>query len=149
MAKGYTLIEVLVVIGLLLVITAVIMPLGVSILNRQDAKNSSENIKSLIFYYQQRAYSGDGDSDYIVKFNSSNVQFYKGSDTSTGVLDQTITLKSGVYIPSTNLTGGTNEILFTKNNLLPSSSGTITFTNEGISYLLSINQEGFMEIYKQ
>lgn len=145
--KSFTLLEVLVAIGVFSLLALVVIPFTVTSLRTSSAKNLAIELSSIIFEAQQSAYSGKNNKAYGVKFNLNSYNYFIGSSFATNESFDTTNLDSRVVL-TLNLSGGATEIVFLQGEIKPSSFGTITVTDDFTSYLVRINEEGFTDFVK-
>lgn len=136
--KGFTLIEILIVI----VLMALIGFLSSLIYSHIKASNDLQNTLSLAITSatraRTRAQSGDNDSPWGIKFDST-ITVFKGSSFATrdAAFDE-VTPIAATISPSGNL-----EIIFNKLTGYPNVTSTIVITNSfGAAKKFDINEKG-------
>ena len=146
--KGFTLLEILVVIAIVGFVFSITLP-GISATQVRTTTllgNVSE-IASLTYQYQHNSYTGLNNKTYGIRFTTNSYSIFIGPNFASAESQETIALTSGITISAINLQSG-NEIVFPKGSLKPSNSGNIQITNQTETYQLSINSEGYIEYYK-
>lgn len=144
--KAFTLLEILVLIGLLLGISMVIFPYSVKDIKKDQARSYSREMASNIFVQQQNAYSGLNDEDYGIYLTNKGYTLFTGDDYATGEVSMEVNLPADTYL--TNNLGGANEIVFSKGSIRPSNAGNIILTTASESYGIYINAEGLIEVIR-
>jgi len=144
MFPAYTLLEVLVVIGILLAVTMFVFPISLNQVNENKAKNASSNLTSLIFNIQQDAYARKNNQSQGVVFQSGSIIIYQGESLATAVSQETIEVPDDIYISSINLTNEANEINFGAGNFKPNNYGSVNISESGSTYQITINSEGLI-----
>ena len=83
--KGFTLVELMVVIGLLVIFTAVTLPYGISFLDSRTLEEETINISTILEKARSHAISGRDDSDWGVQFvGSDQYNIFRGSSCGGG-----------------------------------------------------------------
>lgn len=151
---GFTLLEVLIVVALMIILAATALPLYGNLqwtaqLNEIEARAVGE-----LRLARELSSARSGDSQYGVYFevnpaSADRMIFFRGASYAlrnpdydrTTSLSDILTLQSG-------LSGGGDEVVFTKNFGIPSVTGTITLTHSGSgdSRVISINAYGMVEV---
>jgi len=144
--KAYSLLEILVLIGLLLGISMVILPYSIKDIKKDQARSYSRELSSNIFVQQQNAYSGLDDTNHGIYFTNNNYSLFTGDDYATGEVSMQVNLPADTYL-SANL-GGASEILFTKGSIRPNNAGNLVLTTANESYGIYINGEGLIEVLR-
>jgi prepilin-type N-terminal cleavage/methylation domain-containing protein len=146
--KGFTLVELVVVMGIMSIIGAFILPLTATDVKSNNAKNAANNLTSLLYSYQSSAYSGKDNKSYGLAFDVTGYTLFIGSSLATAESTERINLDSGIYIYTISLTNSSNEIVFSPNSIKPLNYGEIRVSSENGVYGVSINQEGFIDYYR-
>jgi prepilin-type N-terminal cleavage/methylation domain-containing protein len=146
--KAYTLLELIVAMGIFTIISAVLIPFTVNFLKSNSAKSAATDLSSLIYSYQQESYGGNNSKSYGFKFSNTSYTLFVGSSFAAAESTEVINLPAGITISSLNLTGGATEMVFTSGSIKPSTNGTIRITDEFVTYEIQINQEGFINIIR-
>lgn len=141
--KAYTFIELLVVIGLLTVAVGLAVPYSLRQIEQNKAKNDATSIASITFNIQQDAFAGKNQSSQGIAFQSNGYYIFEGTSLATAT-DQQFYQLENTTISSINLTGGTNEIIFSQNSLVPSATGNIRVTDNTQSYSVVVNAQGLI-----
>lgn len=128
--KGYTLIEILLVIAISVIILAIILSSFNSLIKTQALDKDYSSVASLIDQAKSLALNSKAGSQYGVHFASSTVVLFKGTNFSSGAADnQTYFLNSRVSLSADNLIGSTTaEILFSRITGYANASGTVALS---------------------
>jgi len=138
---GFTLIEMMLSLAVIVVITIISMPLYRSFLARNDLGLTSQRIAETLRRAQVYARGMKSDSAWSVEVQSATVTLFKGTsfagrDTN---YDETISL------PSTLSASGLAEVQFTKLTGLPNTTGTVTLTTTASeTTTVTVNAEGMV-----
>ncbi len=145
--KGYTLLELLVVLGIIGFISLLVLPGSITNVYNQSIESQTSDLASQLYVYQQNAYAGLSDKSYGIKFDSSSYSIFIGPSYSSAEQIEVIPLNK-VSIQNINLNSGGNEIVFNQGSLKPNATGDMNLSDGSVIYRLSINKEGFIEYYK-
>jgi type II secretory pathway pseudopilin PulG len=145
-SQAFTLLEVLVVIGLLLTVTLVILPITVRQLQSAKADAIGREIATEIFLAQQRAYAGENNNSYGIALASGRYTYYQGASLATAVDTFKVDLAQNITISSISLNGGGSEIFFSKNQLRSNNYGSFHVNDGTQSVIVSINKEGLISV---
>lgn len=135
---GFTLIEMIVVIGIIALLTAVSSSVYSGFKTHEHLEIATMGVVEAVRHAQANAQAGKGDSSWGVQvLPQSFVVFkggsYAGRDTST---DQEVPLPGGVS------TSGLSEIVFEKITGVTVDTGTLNIANEYGTKNISINAQG-------
>ena len=146
--KGFTLIETLVVIGLLIAMAGFGLFWALPSVQSVKLETIAEEICSRSFRYQQSASTGLDGKTYGVKFAQNSYSFFVGESFAVAEDIDTYALPPSSQISSIDLSGGGTEITFAPNGFRPSVAGTITLEDERDTYLLEFNSEGLITYHE-
>lgn len=121
--KGFSLVELLIIIAIMFLITLVFMPSLIDFQRKQSLKNTTENVISLLNKAKSDSLSSLNLNNYGVHFEDNYMVYFSGNIFSeSGSDNKTINFESGTSIPSggINLNGGADEVIF------PRLTGDIT-----------------------
>lgn len=129
MKKGFTLIEVLIVIALSIIILSIVISTFYSIAKTQALEKDYISVASLVDQAKSLSINSKSNSQYGIYFSSSTVAIFKGSSYSTSTVSQTHTLNGKVNISGINLVGSsTDQLVFDRLTGYASASGTIAIS---------------------
>jgi prepilin-type N-terminal cleavage/methylation domain-containing protein len=150
--KGISLLEILIVIAIIGILSAIIIP-NLSRFQRQQAlKNTTEDVVSLLNEARNNTISSKNSTTYGVYFLSDKAILFPGSSYTDSILNKQIDFDSSVWIPETggiNLNGGGDEIVFDRITGESANYGTITIqliSNPTTQKVISINQVGVVSV---
>ncbi len=148
--RGFTLIEILVTVAIIVTLAAFSVPMSIGFYNTQITKSTSDEIFSVLkkaqaySLYRKNdesygvAFDSDGDGDFYVLFNDS----YSGArDDYSDVYDL-----QGITVEFDPILSPVDEVSFEKGTGMPSGTTTITLTKGGISQDISICESGLIEL---
>ena len=137
---GFTLIEILLSVAIISLITGMSLPVLASFNDRNDLDLTAQSIGSQLRRAQTYARGMNGDSQWGVHAQSGSATLFKGTvyasrDTT---YDETTTISTTVTV------GGLSDIIFTKLDATPSTTGNITLTNVNTNETrtITINAKG-------
>jgi len=141
--KGFTLIEILLVVGITMTIALFTLPFLTSRVRQTDLEETVKGTISQIIQYQQYAYAGNGNTAYGISFSSDRYILFRGNSLISASIQETILLPTSISISSINLTSG-NEVVFAYQSFRPSVNGVIRFNLDSQNIDVSINSEGMI-----
>ena len=147
--KAFTLLEVLVVLGILSAISVIIIPVAVSQLRRDQAESTATDITSAMFAQQQKAVTGQASSGYGIAIYSNKYTIYKGASLAAATVKDDVTFTSGLSISNINLAAGGNEIKFNQGSVTPNTTGSFNINSSNSTYKVDINREGLISTTRQ
>ena len=114
MHRAFTLIELLIIIGIVAVLAALATPALHSFQSASDLENSAEEVSNALRLAHQKTISSDGDSSWGIYFSTTSSQYvlFKGADYSSRdvAVDKVHDVPSFVSISNINLGGGLEEV---------------------------------------
>ncbi len=122
--KGFTIIELLLVMGLITIVAAITAPVGISFYKAQLISDVSENVTDSLRRAQAYATGSRNDSSYGVQILPNEYVLFEGSSYASRVVSE----DEIFYYPETVIITGFDEIIFSKVSGEPSEVGTLTFT---------------------
>lgn len=139
-ASGFSLIEVIVTVSMLAILAGTVIPTAGKSLGRYNLTTSRDALVALVSQARERAITNTNVSPKgIAVVNNTFVGFSGNSyATRNTSLDIVYPVASSVAIT------GTPEITFAQLTAL-SNGGSITLTSDGLSYTISVNQEGILD----
>ncbi len=143
-SNGYTILEFLVVIGIMLMVSLFTVSVSLPELQRERVGDTANNVASALFLAQQNAYAGNGNTAHGIKFNGSSFEVFEGETYDTKTISETIQLPANVRITNISFADGKQEVVFPKDTIFPSTTGIVTFTDAQQNYRLTVNAEGLI-----
>lgn len=148
--KGFTLVEVLVVMAIMLILTLISVQGLQTFAYRTGYISAARTVFGALEEAQARTLASDGSLAYGVHFETDSVTIFQGSTYTAGTVTNDVrTLPARTSIDNIALVGGTNNIIFTRLTGTTSSSGTvrvIVTSNSSLSRTITIYKTGFSEI---
>lgn len=115
--KGITLIEIIIIISIIGIISAIVIP-NLSKFNKQQAlKNTTEDIISLLNEARNNTVSSKNSTNYGVRFLRDKAILFPGLSYTDSMLNKQIDFDLAVEISETggiNLNGGGEDIVFSR-----------------------------------
>jgi len=140
MKKGFTLLEILLVIAMITIIVGIFSPVFTRLFYRNNLDLAAEDIKTDLYRAKTLARSSENNSNWGVYLTNSSSVIFSGSSYAARniVFDEIQGLKGELII------SGLNEIVFQKNNGQTLNSGTINLTLKGDTKNIIINPYGLI-----
>lgn len=139
--NGFTLPELLIVIGITSLFALMLIPISLSSLQSQTIGDETLNMKSVLRRAAGQAEFQKNDSDHGISFLADSYVLFSGSTYST----RNTTLDEVFDLPSSLTVSGMNEVVFEKGTGIPTTSGTLTIDFQGKQKSISINEYGLVE----
>lgn len=139
--RGFTTVEMLLVVGIMVIITAVTTPIYAS-LNNNNQLDSAANIL-VQDLYQAQTYSRNHaqDSSWGVAVNGQTITLFSGSSYATRNTGSDV-----VYtVPSSIQLTGSTQIVYSKLYGLPTSTASFGLTAKGKAMTVTVNSKGMVE----
>jgi len=141
MNKGFTLVELLIVITVIIIIAALTVPVGVNFYRSQVLDETTSSILTTLRRAQAQSLFQKNDGSFGVRFLSGSYVLFQGSSYTARIQseDEIFTLSGGIT------TSGIDEIVFAKLAGSPNTTGTLTITSGDEGQSISINAHGKVE----
>jgi prepilin-type N-terminal cleavage/methylation domain-containing protein len=144
--KAFTLFELLIVLSILSVTVLLLVPVGIQMLRQTTVEEFAREISSTMFTQQQRAFNGLDDIQHGVAFQGNQLIAFGGDSLGSATYTELYDLPGGMSFSSINLLDAGSEIRFRPNELEPSTTGSVDVTKGQVTYRISINAIGAIEI---
>lgn len=140
-ARGFSLIELLLVIALLAIVSLSVFPYGVTLYRTQVLKDTHGSLAASLRQAQMYALTQKGDTNHGVKLLADSYVVFEGDSYATRdeAVDQVV-----MWAPPVTVSG-LEEVVFARSSGLPSATGTITLTVETESLALQILPAGLTQ----
>lgn len=138
--KGFTLFELFLVIGIMVILLSFLLPVGLNFYKNQQLASQSLELCQILRIAQQKSMSGDLDSSYGVYLTNQNYTLFKGNYYNDP--DRSNRYDQVFNIPEIIQLSGISEVVFSKNEGNPSVTGDIILTCDSDSKTININQIG-------
>lgn len=114
MRLGFTMIEMLIVLGIMAILAIVVAPFVGTSVGRSQLKDVTRDIADTMRRAQTQAMTGNGNSSWGVHFQSGQYVLFKGNVYNAGDPENiTTVLSSYLTISSIALNGGGSDVIFT------------------------------------
>jgi len=144
--KGFTLVELLVATAIMVVMISIGVVTFVSSKNASSLNSYTDGIISSLEQARGNALSGKEGSSYGIKFTTNTLThtLFTGSTYSSSATTNVVTQIGTGYTLTTNLTGSSNTIVFSRLTGVPSATGTITLLQQATSKskIITIGTQG-------
>ncbi len=144
--KGFSLIEILIVIAVLAVVGAVVLPQFAKIKENQVLKSAVQETLSSLDKARANTLASLNSYTYGIHFQSDRVIIFRGTTYSSGDSNnETVSIVSPAAISDVTLSGvsGTSgDVYFTRLTGAPSKTGTITIATPNYSKVITISAVG-------
>ena len=137
--RGFTIFEVLLVIGIGTLLLALTLPIGFRFYQQQVADETGESVFSALRNAEYAARLGKHDNAFGVKFFPESYVLFEGSAYATRVIaqDQVFAIPLGATVVSS-----TNEVVFAEVSGRPNATGTVTTQMYGRTRAFIIESSG-------
>lgn len=131
---GFTVIEILVVVGILAVLTAIVFATFVQFRKHQALEKDTELIVEVLSQAHAQTLSSQNSSQYGVHFSASQITLFAGNVYSAGAsTNQNYSINSLDTILTISLNGGGADVVFNRLSGESSQYGTITVSSPSTS----------------
>ncbi len=144
MKKGFTLIELIIVVGLVIMLSSLTLPVGFNFFQESTLRDQARNLESSLRKAQAVAISGRGDANAGIKIAENSYIIFEGSSYENRRSSLDIIIPFSISISP----GGNDEIVFEKTTgklFLPTEEALITLTFGTHVREISINSQGKIE----
>jgi Tfp pilus assembly protein FimT len=150
--RGISLMEILIIISIIGIISAIVIPNSSDFRKKQALKNTTEDVVSLLNEARNSTLSSKNLNNYGVHFDVDKAILFSGTSFVDASSNKQIDFDSSVNIPEDggiNLEGGGNDIVFHRMTGETSEYGTIIIqqiNNPSHQNVISINSVGLIEV---
>lgn len=146
-SKGISIIEVLTVIAILGILTAISLPVFRSLANSQSLDKEASIVVSFVNKSRDNAINSLDFLQHGVSFASSTVTIFYGNNPATSATSTTYTLESQNTIWNVNFANGQSYLYFDKLTGKPNTSGTLKVKHGGqTEKIITIYATGLVEV---
>ena len=138
MEQAFTLIEILLVVGILAILGSLALSLGLDFYKAQQLNVHTEGIIQSLRKAQMKAMSMENDSNFGVFLTNDSFVLFKG-DSYAG---RDIQYDEVTSLPQILTVSGIQEVVFSKFEGTPSITGNIVLSNDIDNRTLNINEVG-------
>ena len=147
--KGFTLIEIVMVVTLLGLSIGLVMSWTMSSLDRAELQSSTESVISIIRKQQTAAMNSRNNLPHGIRFESNQFTSFEGVDyaSSSPITRQVFSLPSNIHITDISLVSGLNDMTFHKASGETGESGSLTITHDKTSetFTITVNPHGLSD----
>ncbi len=136
--RGFTLVELLLVIALMLIVGVFMFPLGISFYRSQMANEAIEGIQSALRRAQTFSMTGKHDSSFGVKFFEDSYLLFEGESYASRDTSQDELYAIGAHIEDSSL----DEVVFELFSGSPSAAGVIEVSSGEKSGQIEVTEAG-------
>ena len=140
--KGFSLLEIIVTVGILLLFSGIIFPFTITKIKRTQLQSYASEIVADIYFQQQEARNRNQPTGIFLE--SGQYTLFTGETYETATEKDKKELKKGTYLSSIMLNDGTS-IRFEGSSFKPLTYGSFLLSNGRSSVKIEINQEGLVE----
>jgi len=147
--KGFTLMEVVIVIGIIGIFSTVALVSFNASRNVRDLTTSSQNTLSILRLAQSRTLAGENDSAWGVRLASNQITLFEGDTFAGSPLTTIYPLPSSIQINNISLNGGGNDIIFKRITGETDQTGTFLLSVIGSpSNSFSVTIDSLGKVYR-
>jgi len=139
--KGFSLLEIIIVIGIFLLITTIPTTFYFNWKSSAELNNSFNSLVHQLRRAQVLAQANNGDISWGVKMQTSKITVFQGTNYAGRVLAK----DEDIIIPSTISFPLITEIVFNKYSGTPVSFGLITISKGSDAKQITVNSKGILE----
>jgi len=148
--RGMSIVEVLIVISIIGILTAIVLPQFSKVKENQVLKNAVSEIISALHNAQSQSLASKDFSEYGVYFQPDKISIFKGKIFNEEALDNnTINIVLPATISSVLFNGAsssTGEVYFQRLSGFPNKVGTITVSTPSYSKIITISTTGTVSV---
>jgi len=142
MGKGFTLLEILVVVGLVAVLISAVLGFGLEFYKTQQLNVRVQGIVQTLRRAQQKAMAVENDSNFGVFLTNNNYTLFKGNT----YVQRDIQYDEVMDLPQVLTVSGIQEVVFSKLEGIPSAIGDIILSNGIETRTIEINEIGRIDL---
>lgn len=141
--KGFTILEILVVLSILALLVAIVLPSFKAIRSNQVLKSAISDVLSALDKARSQSFSSLNSSEYGVHFEQNQIVIFKGTNYSpSDISNENVPLTLPAYISLISLTTGAVDLYFDRLSGIPNKTGTITISADTSSKIITISATG-------
>lgn len=140
--SAFTLMEIIVVIGLFVVIVGIVFPMSLRQISQNELSSTTQVLTSDIFTQQQKAHAGENDQSYGINFSGGSYEIYTGDSYVGATEKETMDIPSEFSITSISFSDSNNDLNFSKGEFFPDAAGFVRISDSTDTYDVVINSEG-------
>lgn len=148
--RGFTLIEILVVIGIMALISGISFASFKLLVSKQKVEKDTEEAYSMINRARNLTITGSAGSEYGVYFSTTTIIMFSGQTYSPGNAgNEVYVFRNNSTMSIINLSNGSNAFYFKRISGRPSATGTLevrSVVDNSIREVITIYASGLSEI---
>ncbi|MBI2056457.1 MAG: type II secretion system protein [Candidatus Sungbacteria bacterium] len=113
-SKGFTLIELTVVIAIILLIAVVSLVSFTGSRNTRNLVNAGQQILSILQLAQSKSLAGEDNTTWGVHLDTAQIVLFKGSSFAGATTTTVYSLPSGIEIANISISGSSSDVVFKK-----------------------------------
>lgn len=145
MARGFTLIETLLVIGIMMLLATIGYLTSFTYLRSQELSVAAETVASELARAQSEAYVQTNESAHGVAVFTDRVVRFQGDS----YVSRTLSADLVTEFPTPVLVSGLNEVIFFPGTVEPVAAGIITLSGDNQAFDISISTYGVVEVTRR
>ena len=136
--KGFTFIEFILVIAILVILVTLTLPLGISFYKDQQLNATADEVLQILrrAYLEASSQSDHSFGVYVGTGNSGQYILFRGDSYSSHDYEEIFNVSRSIYFE------GISEVVFSKLSGQPSVTGNIIITDKISSVIININEVG-------
>lgn len=135
--KGFTFIEILIVVAILAFLFILMMPSGIQFYQTQQLDAAAEEIVQVLRRAQLNSMSVKNDSAFGVYFSSGQYVLFRGDSYATRDQEEVFEILNDI-----SFSGDISEVVFSKLNGEPNNIGNLILTLDNKTKTININSVG-------
>ena len=145
---AYTLLEIVVILGVFSGLALVFLPVGIEQLQSNKIENVVKDVQSLIYSQSQSAYAFKDNKSYGIAFYIDHYIIYTGESLALADSQTRYDLSREISIKNINFNNSGSELDFAKGSFRPQTFGSLQITTSNSTYQITINTEGLISVSK-
>lgn len=129
--RGLTIVELIIVLAIFITILAISLSVFPKTSQSKQLETQVDAAASVVTEARTKSTASVDNSEFGIRFASSSITQFKGTAYSSGGVVTSYNLSSGVSIQSIAISGGGNDLYFSRITGEPSGSATIVFRHAG------------------
>ncbi|MEO8785421.1 MAG: type II secretion system protein [Candidatus Saccharimonadales bacterium] len=140
-SAGFTLLEMILVMGIITIIMAVSVPLYASLSNRNQLQVSVSLLAQDLYQAQANSRAQLNDSAWGVAFNGQTITLFQGNSYASRSSSQDV----NYVVPSAIKMSGDSQVVYSRLYGLPTATANFSLSGAGQTMPLAVNSKGMVE----
>jgi type II secretory pathway pseudopilin PulG len=146
--NGFTLLEIVVVIALLIIFGIAIIPFSASEISRQRVDATTNEIISNMYTQKQKSYASLNGNYHGIQINSDSINLLEGpAENDLSIIDEIFFEADVALINSTINPLNNNRIVFIRGSEQTNNFGLLEIGNGTFNKIITINEQGIIDTY--